>query len=79
MLISMSIQLIQKYYTDVDKIIHYVGSRNESSLWQPKDPTICEKFNTLLFADYKEQVIDLLHSVCVVSVETMRIIREMPK
>ena len=26
----------------------------------PKDPTIREKFNTYRFADYKEQVIDLL-------------------
>jgi hypothetical protein len=28
----MSIQLIQKYYTEIDKIILYSGSRNESSL-----------------------------------------------
>ena len=28
----MSIQLIQKYYADVDKIIRYGGPRNESSL-----------------------------------------------
>ena len=75
----MSIQLIQKYYTDVDKIIRYVGSRNESSLWKPKDLTICEKLNTYLFADYKEQVINLLRRLCMVNVETMRIIREMPK
>lgn len=45
---------------------------------KPKDPTIAEKFNTYRFADYKEQVIDLLGRVCTVSVETMRIIREMP-
>lgn len=75
----MSIQLIQKHYTDVDKIIRCVGSRNESSLWKPKDPAICEKFNTYLFLDYKEQVIDLLRRVCMVNVETMRTIREMPK
>jgi len=31
----MSIQLIQKYYADVDKIIRYRGSRNESSLRKP--------------------------------------------
>ena len=31
----MSIQLIQKYYADVDKIIRYGGSRNESSLRKP--------------------------------------------
>jgi len=42
-----------------------------------KDPTIAEKFNTYRFADYKEQVIDLLMRVCTVSVETMKIIKEM--
>jgi predicted helicase len=45
----------------------------------PKDPTIREKFNTYKFTDYKEKVIDLLQKVCSVSVETMRIIEEMPK
>ena len=44
-----------------------------------KDPTIAERFNTYKFADYKEQVIDLLGRVCAVSVETMRIIEEMTK
>ncbi|MBL7119859.1 MAG: hypothetical protein ISS53_04165 [Dehalococcoidia bacterium] len=44
---------------------------------KPKDPTILEKFNTYRFADYKDQVIDLLARVCAVSVETMRIIGEM--
>ena len=44
----------------------------------PKDPTIREKFNTYRFADYKEQVIDLLLRVTTVSVETMKIIRQMP-
>ena len=44
----------------------------------PKDPTIREKFNTYRFADYKEPVIDLLLRVTTVSVETMKIIRQMP-
>ena len=44
-----------------------------------KDPTIAEKFNTYKFADYKEQVIDLLQKVCTVSVETMKIINSMPE
>jgi predicted helicase len=44
---------------------------------KPTDPTIAEKFNTYRFADYKTQVIDLLKRVCTVSVETMKIIREM--
>jgi predicted helicase len=39
----------------------------------PKDPTIREKFNTYRFADYKEQVIDLLTRVVTVSVETVAI------
>jgi predicted helicase len=46
---------------------------------KPKDPTIAEKFNTYRFADYKEQVINLLLRVCTVSVETMKIIKEMPE
>jgi predicted helicase len=45
----------------------------------PQDPTIREKFNTYHFADYKEQVIDLLGRVCTVSIETMKIIAQMPK
>jgi predicted helicase len=45
---------------------------------KPKDPTIAEKFNTYRFAEYKEQVIDLLCRVCTVSVETMKIVEEMP-
>ena len=40
-------------------------------------PTIAEKFNTYRFADYKEQVIDLLQRVCTVSVETVEIVRNM--
>jgi predicted helicase len=46
---------------------------------KPKDPTIAEKFNTYRFADYKDRVIDLLQRVCTVSVETMKIVREMEK
>lgn len=45
----------------------------------PKDPTIREKFNTYKFADYKEHVIDLLCRVCTISVETMKIIKQMEK
>lgn len=46
---------------------------------KPKDPTIREKFNTYRFADYKEQVIDLLARVTTVSVETVRITEAMKK
>ena len=41
---------------------------------KPKDPTIAEKFNHYKFADYKEQVIELLSRVCTVSVETVKIV-----
>lgn len=44
---------------------------------KPSDPTIAEKFNTYRFADYKEQVIELIKKVTTVSVETMKIVREM--
>jgi len=46
---------------------------------KPRDKTIAEKFNTYRFADYKEHVIDLLKRVCTVSVETLKIIEEMPE
>ena len=45
---------------------------------KPKDPTIAKLFNTYKFADYKEQVIDLLQRVCTVSINTMEIIQKMP-
>lgn len=45
---------------------------------KPKDPTIAQLFNTYKFADYKEQVIDLLQRVCTVSIKTMKIIQQMP-
>jgi hypothetical protein len=47
----MSIQLIQKYYAEVEKLIRYGGSRNESSL----------------------------RRICTVSVDTVKIVREMPE
>jgi predicted helicase len=42
------------------------------------DPTVAEKFNTYRFADHKEHVIDLLHRVCTVNLETMKIVNAMP-
>ena len=44
---------------------------------KPRDPTIREQFNTYRFADYKEQVIDLLQRVCTVSVMTVRIVDQL--
>ena len=45
---------------------------------KPKDPTIAEKLNTYKFAEYKESVIELLGRACTFSVETMKMVREMP-
>ena len=42
-----------------------------------KDATIAAKFNNYRFADYKEEVIELLQKVCTVSVKTVGIIQEM--
>lgn len=44
---------------------------------KPKDTTIATRFHTYRFANYKEQAIALLQRICTVSVETMRIVREM--
>ena len=44
---------------------------------KPRDPTIAAKFNAYRFADYKENVIDLLCRVCAVSVKTMDVINDM--
>ncbi|MFC2130738.1 type ISP restriction/modification enzyme [Bacteroidota bacterium] len=46
---------------------------------KPRDPTIREKFNTYRFADYKDKVIELLMRVTTVSIETVKIVREMEK
>ena len=43
----------------------------------PRDPTVRDRFNTYRFADYKEQVIDLLQRVCTVSVMTVRIVDQL--
>ncbi len=43
----------------------------------PKDKTIAAKFHTYRFANYKEEVIELLQRVGTVSVETMKIVEEM--
>jgi len=99
----MSIQLIQKYYAEIDKGIIEIDTQTTlrgvpAEAWgyrlgtysalewilerykekKPKDPTIAEKFNTYRFTEYKESVIELLGRVCAVSVETMKIVKEMP-
>ena len=41
---------------------------------KPRDPTIRERFNNYRFADYKEEVIELLRRVCTVSYRTAEIV-----
>ena len=65
-----ALRQFQQQYATVPRL-------DQSSL-RNRRPTIREKFNTYRFIDYKEQVIDLLTRVCTVSVETMRIINQMP-
>ena len=90
----MGLYAINNYYNELEKIIHYHGSKKEIipnrfynllndyeildqyKEKKPGDPTIAEKFNTYRFADYKEQVIDLLKRVWMVSVETVRMVVE---
>jgi predicted helicase len=45
--------------------------------YKSDDKTIQEQFNSYNFADYKEQVIELLQKVCWLSVETMKIVGEL--
>jgi predicted helicase len=45
--------------------------------YKSDDKTIQEQFNNYNFADYKEQVIELLQKVCWLSVETMKIVGEL--
>jgi predicted helicase len=44
---------------------------------KPRDATIHEKFNTYRFADYKEDVVELVGRVTAVSVATMQIVEQM--
>ena len=44
---------------------------------KPRDPTIAAKFNTYRFADYKENMIELLAKIVTVSVETNSIVEKM--
>jgi hypothetical protein len=85
----MSKLLIHQYYSNLDKVLQFGKSRNEQTIRvsfsnllieyarKQNEEALEEKFYTYRFADYKDQVIDLLKRVCRVSVETMKIIHEM--
>ncbi len=55
----------------------YKESKNVISDKSCDDPKIREKFNTYRFADYKEHVIGLLQKVTSISVETMKLRRDL--
>jgi len=57
--------------TAIEWVLEYHKERT------PRDPTIREKFDAYRFADYKEQVVDLLQRVVAVSVETVNIVNAM--
>ncbi|BAQ60954.1 helicase domain protein [Geminocystis sp. NIES-3708] len=50
---------------------------DQYKLKKTQDKIIGEKFNNYQFADYKEEVINLLMWVCQVSIETINIIKKM--
>lgn len=66
-----------KVHCDTSSVLEWILERYKEK--KPRDPMIAERFNTYKFEDYKEQVIDLLCRVCTVSVETMKIVKEMPE
>ena len=65
-----------EYYLGTYSALEWILERYKEK--KPKNPTIAEKFNTYRFADYKQKVVELLLRVCTVSVETIKIVREMP-
>lgn len=65
-----------KYRLGGRSALEWVLERHKETT--PKDATIRELFNTYRFADHKERVIELLGKVTHVSLETERILSEMP-
>jgi hypothetical protein len=59
----MSLSIIQPFHKELEKIIYY--KENEKII------------NSYKFADYTEQIINLLKTVCIFSVESMQVINEM--
>ncbi len=57
----------------------YKESKNVIKEKSCDDPAIRERFNTYRFADHKEHVIDLLQRVTTVSVETVKLQRELER
>ncbi len=79
----MSVQLIQQYHAQVDKIIRYGGTRKETAVRKPFHDLLehyARQKNLELidrFIDDNEQVIDLIGRKTAVSLQTMHIIHQM--
>ena len=57
--------------TALEWVLEYYKER------KPRDPTIRDMFNTYSFADYKDRVIELIQQVTTVSIETVKIEKQM--
>ncbi len=78
----MSEIAINAYLKELEKLRHYGGSANESSIraaFQNLLTTYAKLIRKYRFADYQDKVIDLLRRVCTVSVKTMEIVKEMER
>jgi predicted helicase len=82
----MSKILINQYCNVIDRETWEYKSGNRSAIeWildrykekKPSDSTIAEKFNSYRFTGYKDKVIDLIKRITTVSLETMKIIKQM--
>ena len=72
----MSIQLIQQYYSKVEQIIRYGCSWNESSLRKPFQDLLKQYARSISLMLVGE--VEMFSRMCTVSVETMKIVKEMP-
>lgn len=74
-IISEIPDLAWEYKFGSRSVLHWILDQYKEK--PSKDKTIAENFNTYKFADYKEDVIDLIKRLTTVSVKTMEIINEM--
>ena len=67
-----TLKYLESYYAVIRREAANISNHHE------KQKFLKGIFNTYRFTDYKETVVELLQRVCMVSVETMDIIRKMP-
>lgn len=69
---KLALRWVLEFYTDPKNFLKVGDCR----LCDTGDQDVADRFNTYRFADYKEDAIDLIRRVTTVSVETMRIRRQ---